>query len=1722
MKKKYFLLLFVSAFNFCLVAQTFGNEWINYSQKYYAVPVTQTGIHKIGYQTLVDAGIPVSSIPINTFQVFGREKEQPLYIPDNFNNILDPGEFIYFYAERNDGWLDSTLYDNPSWLGNPKYSLYNDTIRYFVTWTNGAPGLRFTEETDIDFAPYQVAPYVLFEKSLVNSQAYNEGEITSQAASSLFVPGEGWGSSLQNGANGYTWNYSTTTLDNLYSGVSAPNIELKSVMVGGSNAYSPNLYNHHTRLTIGNANTVLLDTLTIGYNAININKQFSPSLLPANGSTNFKVNIVGDLGVATDYQSVNYWTFRYPRTLNMGGTNKTEFLVPNSPSQPKSYLSLSGVSMGAPFVFAFGSTPRFITAVSGGTSCLFLLPNDANYTTQKLVVQSGSSVTNVPSVTPVSSSATFFNFAATPNLQNALLFVYPEVLESGVIDYANYRSSPPGGDYNVILAQVEELYDQFGGGIVKHVNGIRRYAHYIHQLSQDKPVGLFLIGKGIREANVATNLATGPGARQNAVNYGKSILPSFGQPSSDQCMTANLPGTDKWTPLIPTGRIAANNLSELALYLDKVKAYELAQDSTSSYSTASKDWQKHLIHFAGGGNANEQFIFQTYLNAMADVAEGDVFAGTTTRIVKQSANPLTPAEMQAISDRISDGVSVMNFFGHATSSQSGFDINIDDPQDWNNQGKYPLLIANSCYNGNIFYSSPTKSEEFVLTPNAGVIAYLGTLNYGFSGSLFEYSNQFYRQFSLHNYGGTIGQHIKNTIDSVMNPNQPLSTESVFQQMTLHGDPMLRVNWHTKPEIELTEERVTIGPQDISLNTDSLVVDIKLRNLGKSILDTFALEITRDFPGSPNDSSYIFPVDGLDYEKNITVKIPFYPLIGVGLNQFTIAADIPNFENEVFDEINNNRVLKSFNITVDGIEPILPMEFAVVPRDTLAVFASTIDPLAANNSYRFEIDTSHLFNSGFLRYAIKTGSGGVKSVNWNEWVRVSSNQIDPLHFTDSAVYYWRVSVNNPTPQWKKRSFQYIPGKEGWGQDDFFQFTDNIFTGINLNTQQLQRQFVPIQKGISCLVKSATTAPLIYDNAWFLNGEQQEYEVCNLTPKLHVAVLDKGTLTPWETRYTYPNGLVVNPNHNFGNANDNSGCKPRAMKYFTFHQNSATQLASFQNMVQNALENGDYLLVYSPMTTRYDWWNTFAPSLYQTFANLGSDSIVPGRPNKPFIFLTQKGNPNFVVEKFTQGIEDIFMDTIVFGSQLVGFETTPIIGPVDDWQSLFWKRDPLEVTPGDSTRMRVQVYNAAGALDHVIDTLMTPHDSIINLNNLIDAAQFPYARLNAFYSDSATQTPAQLDFWHVVFAPLPEAAIDPSTALFWSGQNDSITEGQTLNFAVNIKNISTYNMDSLLVSYSVIDANQGVHPIAYPRQAPLLAGGVLYDTISISTLNLQGENWLRVEVNPYTDASMIQTDQPELTHINNILQLAFAVGGEDVNPILDVTFDGEHILNNDIVSPQSEILITLKDDNPYLIMDSDSDTSLFAVYLTDPDGIMKKIPFVDAQGNVVMEWIPANASNKKFKIIYPGLFTKDGTYTLVVQGQDRSGNLSGDYEYQINFKVVQESTISEIMNYPNPFSTSTRFVFTLTGSEIPDRVLIQIMNISGKVVREISEAELGQIRIGRNITEFAWDGKDEYGDNLANGVYLYRVHVSTSGKEIKHLETGADTYFHKGLGKMYIIR
>ncbi len=1719
MNFKTYILLILATFTVKLAeSQTYGNEWINYSQKYYAFNVYTAGIHKIDYTALSNSGIPVGTFSSQNIQLFGRENEIPLHIVDGGDFTMDPGDYILFYAEKNDGWLDSTLYDTPSDIGNPKYSLYNDTIQYFFTWNNLTTNLRFTVESDLDFASYTPSNYILFEKFQSNSSSYNEGEKSSDASSSFFTSGEGWGSTPINGVSGYVWDWSATPIDNVYQGLDAPMVQYRAVSVGVSNASSTGLGNHHTLHTIGSSNYVIQDSIFTGYKAIHITKSFPSSILPASGGSNFKVSIIGDQGALTDYQSINFWSFLYPRIPDLSGSNKAIFNVENNLLESKIRIDLTNLSTTNPLVFVLGDTPRKVSLTANGGSYSILFPNSSNGISQKVIYQENSTVFSVTNLEAVNGSGLFTNFTLL-SAEKALLMIYNPALQAASVDYASYRMSAAGGNYNVILANVNELYQQYGGGIEKHINGIRRFSHHIYDLATaDKPVGLFLMGKGIREANVGGITSTGPGSRTNTTNFAASLIPSFGQPSSDACITSNLPGTTRWVPLIPTGRIAAKTNQDLSDYLDKIKLYDLEQDPLSVYNSATKDWQKQILHFVGGTDANQQATFQSYMTSMESIIENEFFGGNVSTTAKSDDNPLNPSELNDIMTRIQEGVSMITFFGHAAATSSGFEINVDDPSNWNNQGKYPLIITNSCYNGNIFQNGTSKSEEFVNIPDYGAIAYIGTVSLGFASTLFQYSSELYGNFSGANYGKTLGSQIKATIGNIelIGANN-LIIESTCTQMALNGDPMLKLNPHQKPEIELTEQGISFLPQDLDLTVDSIEMRIALKNLGQSIITNFSVDVTRNFPSTSIDSVYTFFIPELHYTDTLVFKMPLQANIGIGINTFTIKADLPTFIDEQYDEINNNQIVKTLFINVDGIVPVIPYEFAVVPIDSVTVKASTINPIADFNTYRFELDTIDFEGapSPFHRFALVSGYGGVKEVNPSQWFLSSNGMPTTLVCADSAVYFWRVSVVDPIPVWRESSFQYITGRQGWGQDHFYQFKKNGFAGIDYNRNALTKDFLPFVRALACEVKYSTSIPDIYYNLYSIDGQNEDYGIIGYTPSFHVAVIDKYTLESWGTRFG-----TSNPTHVFGNYNDNI---LRVMKYFTFYQNNASSISSFQNMVENEVNDGDYILIYTPMTALYDQWDVLAPSIYTTFQNLGSDSIVPGRPNLPFAFFCRKGDPSSVVELFSQMPgENVHLEALLEGYDFIGQENSTMIGPAAEWGAAYWKQDPLEIINSDSTLLYIRAFDISGAFQFETTQIFSLNDSILNLNSIVDATLYPFIQLGAFYEDSVNTTPAQIDRWHVLYTPLPEAAIDGSTAYTWLPATDTLNEGQTVQFAVDIKNIYTIPMDSLLISYWVQDNNQVKHPIAYARQDSLLVNEVFRDTITFSTQGLAGINSLWMEVNPYVNGSVYVTDQPEQQHFNNLLQIPFFVNGDVINPILDVTFDGRHILNGDIISPESQILISLKDENPYLIMDDISDTTLFGIYVTDPDGIQTRIPFMDASGNTVMQWIPAESQSKRFKILYPALFTKNGKYTLFVQGSDESGNLSGDLEYRITFEVIHESMISYMMNYPNPFSTSTRFVFTLTGSEVPDEMIIQIMTVSGKVVREITEDQIGTIQIGRNISEYAWDGTDEYGDPLANGVYLYTVKTQINGEDIKHMETGADSHFKKEFGKMYIIR
>lgn len=1736
MKKLYFILLALLPVSFAW-SQTFGNEWIDYSQKFYSFKVVQTGLYKIDYASLSTNGIPLTGLNPSSFQVFGKDKEVPLYMVDNGDNSFDPGDYFLFYAYRNDGWLDSIMYPNPSEMGNPSYSLINDTLTYFFSWKTSGTGLRFALQPDQNYANYTPSNFVRSEFRSNYNSAYAEGIVGGEASGSIYSKGEGYGlPELATTSANVSQSIGLPT-PHVYTGPGGLPVKLECRLSSNSSGKDVNFpqqtpsVNQHTRLTFGAANYLLIDTIYRDYYQVKTIDNFQASDL-SNGVTTIVHEIIMDLNVTVQRQIFTYASLSYPRLPNSNGQAFDHFFVQNGAL--KSRIDLSNFTGSSPLVLSFGNVPRYeIPTVNAGT-LQFIIPNNAGGTETEVLVVDRANAIPVASFTPVNGSGSFTDFSVM-NLDSALIFVYHPSLASGKNSYKTYRSSAAGGGHNVVDANIEELYLQFGGGITKHPVAIRRFVHFIHTNSTQKPEGLLLIGKGLSIAET----------RYDTPSFTGCLIPPMGYPPSDVALTSCLISPNTWEPLVPTGRLSMTTNTEVANYLSKIEQYEDAQNNPGINFAETKNWQKQLLHFVGGSDAMQQSQFQGYMNQMRSIVEDTLFAGNVTNFFKTSSNPLDPNVVNNVTQKIENGVSVMNFFGHAAASNNGFEINVDEPSNWNNFGKYPVVIGNSCYNGNIFSSGNSTSENFVNIPNEGAIAFLSTISVGYDAPLAEYSTELYRQFSYKNYGKPFGYQIKKTIQHIYNQYAPVLTyglvyhESACTQMTLHGDPMLKINYSTAPEIDIRATDLNLTPNNVNLSVDSIELTFTIRNVGKSIKAPVYVEIRRDFPGSNVDSLKTLFLPRLNYDTVISRKFPLQPEFSAGVNVFTVSVDIPNFYPEQFEEISNNQATASFFLNIDGMLPVWPYNYAVIPYDTITVKASSINPIAEMRTYLFELDTTDTYNSPQLRRFSVTGLGGVKSVQPNQWLSAFGTPF-PLICTDSTVYFWRVAADSSVPNWSEFSFQYIPGKWGWGQDHFFQFKNNSFSSIIYNRTSREREFVPneLHKITIDVFNNASVF-----NGWSIDNDLKEYATCSGLPLIYVAVVDPILLEPWKTHCPgCGNGTPVHsnddPSMNFGNENNlgsagGQGCRDRFERYFTFDQTNATSMANFKNMIENGIPDSNYVMIYTPIKTFYSDWSAIAPATYTLFQNLGFSQIQPTNQEAPFAIFFKKGTmahnqiklwPQDTVN-FPNAIEPglrLQLNANVYKPDYLGIEKTPQIGPAFQWETLYWRRDSLESPSTDSVRIFIERYDQTGNFSGTIDTVFTPVDSIINLNNLVNAATYPKIRLGIYNSDRINQTPAQIDRLHVLYQPVPEAAIDGSSGYYASVAGDTLYEGQNFSFAVDVVNVSEFDMDSLLIDYWLEDQQHVKHVIPYPRQDSLRTHQVLRDTIQFASIGKPGYNILWMEVNPYVNGSLVQTDQLEQYHYNNILQLPVFVVEDDKNPILDVTFNGQHILNGDIIDPTSEILITLKDDNPYLIMDNISDTTLFGIYLTGPDGVQKRIPFIDGNGNTVMQWYPANGQNMKFKIIYPKEFLHDGMYQLFVQGTDRSGNISGDYEYKVSFEVIRESSITQMMNYPNPFSTSTRFVFTLTGTEVPDNIIIRIMTVSGRVVREITEDELGLIRIGRNISEYAWDGKDEFGDQLANGVYLYQVLAKINGEDIKQRESGADQYFKKNFGKMYLMR
>ncbi len=218
----------------------------------------------------------------------------------------------------------------------------------------------------------------------------------------------------------------------------------------------------------------------------------------------------------------------------------------------------------------------------------------------------------------------------------------------------------------------------------------------------------------------------------------------------------------------------------------------------------------------------------------------------------------------------------------------------------------------------------------------------------------------------------------------------------------------------------------------------------------------------------------------------------------------------------------------------------------------------------------------------------------------------------------------------------------------------------------------------------------------------------------------------------------------------------------------------------------------------------------------------------------------------------------------------------------------------------------------------------------------------------------------------------------------------------------------------------------------------------------------------------------------------------VGGTDssvVNdgkgPEIEIFFDDVAYSNSYLVNANPKLIVKLYDETGLNTTGTGIGHKLEGIL---NDQITSPIDFTNHfKGDL-------DAGGKSGTIDYQFNNLQSGDYQILVKAWDVFNNMSMENSY---FSVVDgnDLAIRNVYNYPNPFKGKTQFTFQQNLTK-PIDVKIKIYTIAGRLIKEIEQYNLNE-----KFVVIDWDGRDEDGDNLASGTYLYKLIVKSSDGEFQ---------------------
>ncbi|MEZ4911701.1 MAG: type IX secretion system sortase PorU [Saprospiraceae bacterium] len=230
-------------------------------------------------------------------------------------------------------------------------------------------------------------------------------------------------------------------------------------------------------------------------------------------------------------------------------------------------------------------------------------------------------------------------------------------------------------------------------------------------------------------------------------------------------------------------------------------------------------------------------------------------------------------------------------------------------------------------------------------------------------------------------------------------------------------------------------------------------------------------------------------------------------------------------------------------------------------------------------------------------------------------------------------------------------------------------------------------------------------------------------------------------------------------------------------------------------------------------------------------------------------------------------------------------------------------------------------------------------------------------------------------------------------------------------------------------------------------------------------------------------------------------AFEVGGTSKNAIADdqgpqvkLFLNDESFVDGGITNSDPILIMDLKDDYGINVTGTAIGQDITATINNDNQNIQVLNDFYESE----------KGDYTSGRVTFPLKDIPAGKHQIYGKAWDISGN-PGDAKLEFTVSKAGDDILKHVLNYPNPFNSNTQFTFEHDFSPSELDITVHIYTVSGKLVKSITQTKFYN---GSRIHDINWNGKDDYENRLARGVYLYKIFAHS-----KELNVTKESKFEK---------